>query len=268
MENKEVYGWIYKITNVLEDKCYIGQTTQNPPEKRFKEHKWIVKNRGQDYIHGAMQDHGVENFTFEIVDIAYNQKELNLLEGVYIAWFNSLVPNGYNLTNIINGKGKMAEETKERLRIIYNKPEHLLIRSNNGKNSRGKSRSNSTSKYCGVSLVKNKYVATIGINNKSKYLGYFFTEEDAAKAYDIAVLQYHGIDSKLNFQELREAYINNEIIINKYKPVKKSNSVIKGVSYHHSRNRWIAKIRGFKEKSFKNREDAEQCVLEWRKLQS
>ena len=74
MENKEVYGRIYKITNKVNGKVYIGQTTQYPPEKRFNEHKCKAKNGSKDYIYRSMREHGIENFTFEIIDIAYNQK--------------------------------------------------------------------------------------------------------------------------------------------------------------------------------------------------
>ena len=168
------YGVIYKISNLIDNKYYIGQTTKNPPEKRFKEHKKLARNNGKDYIHNAMRDHGEQNFIFEVVDVAYNQKELNLLEGVYISWFKSMsYQNGYNQTNIIDGKGKPSEETKEKLKIAANKPENLLIRSNNAKKKRGISKPNTTSKYCGVYFNKNRWLSTITINHKRTYLGTF-----------------------------------------------------------------------------------------------
>jgi hypothetical protein len=60
---------------------------------------------------------------------------------------------------------------------------------------------NSTSKYIGVCWhkLKNKWVAGIRLNNKSKYLGTFINEIDAAKARDIATLKYYGEYGNLNF---------------------------------------------------------------------
>lgn len=59
------------------------------------------------------------------------------------------------------------------------------------------------SKYLGVSwhIRKNKWVAGIGFNKKTKYLGIFENEIDAAKAYDEAAKIYHGEFANLNFKE-------------------------------------------------------------------
>lgn len=55
-------------------------------------------------------------------------------------------------------------------------------------------RSNNTSGYKGVTFHKttNKWVACIHIDGKNKNLGYFEDKEDAAEAYQIASLEYHG----------------------------------------------------------------------------
>lgn len=62
------------------------------------------------------------------------------------------------------------------------------------------------SKYKGVSFLttKNKsYIrADIKICSKQKFLGYFKTEIDAAKAYDDAAILHHGEFANLNFPEL------------------------------------------------------------------
>ncbi len=58
-----------------------------------------------------------------------------------------------------------------------------------------------TSKYKGVSLFKKngRWTASIRINGKSKRLGYFSTEEDAARAYDIAARANFGEFACCNF---------------------------------------------------------------------
>lgn len=71
----------------------------------------------------------------------------------------------------------------------------------NMRNSR--SRSNSRSKYLGVSYNSNGHiVAQITINLKHNFLGVFKTEEDAARSYDIAAKQAFGEFANLNFKDI------------------------------------------------------------------
>ncbi len=62
---------------------------------------------------------------------------------------------------------------------------------------------NNTSGYKGVYLHKGteKWMAKIGYNNKLIYLGYFDCKLEAAKAYDKAALEHHGIYACLNFPQ-------------------------------------------------------------------
>jgi hypothetical protein len=55
------------------------------------------------------------------------------------------------------------------------------------------------SKYKGVSPYRGRWQATIRIDGKLKWLGSFDTAEDAARAYDDAVLEYRGRKGVLNF---------------------------------------------------------------------
>tara|TARA_R100000664_G_C2739065_1_gene127869 strand:+ start:553 stop:1104 length:552 start_codon:yes stop_codon:yes gene_type:complete len=61
---------------------------------------------------------------------------------------------------------------------------------------------NCLSKYKGVSLnVRGRPFAQLSINNKTKYLGEFNTEIEAAKAYDKKAYEVHGEFAYLNFPE-------------------------------------------------------------------
>ena len=62
---------IYKITNLLNEKIYIGQTKQ-PIEQRFLQHSKSNSPLGQ-----AMRECGLENFTIELVERCKSQNELN-----------------------------------------------------------------------------------------------------------------------------------------------------------------------------------------------
>lgn len=59
-----------------------------------------------------------------------------------------------------------------------------------------------SSKYKGVSLIKNrkykKWMATIAKNKKNYFLGTFYNEEEAAMAYNNKALELHGDFAKLN----------------------------------------------------------------------
>ena len=86
---------IYKVTNKINGKIYIGQTIQ-PLNIRWSSH--CSEYSGCTAIKRAIKKYGVENFTIEQIDVATTQEELDQKEQHYIEYYKSLVPNGYNLT--------------------------------------------------------------------------------------------------------------------------------------------------------------------------
>jgi group I intron endonuclease len=88
-------GFIYKITNTINNKVYIGQTIQTLKE-RFRKHKQTTKANKNMAIKKAFNKYGVENFKFECVEECDNSL-LNEKERFYIIEYNSKVPNGYNM---------------------------------------------------------------------------------------------------------------------------------------------------------------------------
>ena len=92
-----INGTIYIIKNNINEKVYIGQTTQKP-EDRFKQHLKLLKTNKKQLIHKAIKKYGKENFYFEILQTNIESiKKLNELEEFYIEKYNSISPNGYNL---------------------------------------------------------------------------------------------------------------------------------------------------------------------------
>lgn len=84
---------IYKFTNKINKKVYIGQSIDI--QRRYREH--ISLKPGNKVFHSALIKYGIENFDFEIIEEC-EIKELDEKEKYYIQYFNSLVPNGYNVS--------------------------------------------------------------------------------------------------------------------------------------------------------------------------
>lgn len=103
MEAKDKF-YNYKITNLVNGKIYIGKCSN--PKERWKSHLRMVAHGKQDdhnryqYIHRAINKHGVENFLYEIIDEFNTEQEALDSEVKYIALYNSKDRDkGYNLTN-------------------------------------------------------------------------------------------------------------------------------------------------------------------------
>jgi group I intron endonuclease len=98
---------IYILENKINKKCYIGQTI-NLFEQRFNQH---IKS---NFLIGkAIRKYGIDNFKKILIEDVPEEK-LNELEIEYIQKYNSVYPNGYNLT-FGGDSGKKSEETKRRI---------------------------------------------------------------------------------------------------------------------------------------------------------
>lgn len=114
-------GYIYLITNIINKKQYIGQTIQKDIKSRWKQHKCMSSCTIGKYLLDSYKKYGIHNFKFQIVCICFDE-DIDKLEKYYIQKFNTLAPNGYNLTS--GGKHKyLSKETKDKIRnSLINKP--------------------------------------------------------------------------------------------------------------------------------------------------
>ena len=108
----KIYGTIYKITNTVNNKSYIGLTTASFKRRYGGETiKHVYKNTHSYILKGAIDKYGFD--AFEIIqqlDVAYSKEELQEKEIYYIKKFDS-VNNGYNLqTGGFIGGFKCGEE--------------------------------------------------------------------------------------------------------------------------------------------------------------
>lgn len=108
---------IYKITNLQNGKCYIGQSINI--ESRWKDEKrraFIESDNSYNYpISRAFRKYGLENFSFEVIEEC-PQSCLDDQEKYWISYFDSFY-NGYNQT-LGGDSGRMIKNTKDSLQGI------------------------------------------------------------------------------------------------------------------------------------------------------
>jgi group I intron endonuclease len=105
---------VYRAINKVNGKQYIGYTTKTLKE-RISVH--VYKSRCKSNKHyfylfkQALRKYGIDNFQWEVLEECSTKKECFEKEIFYISKYNTISPNGYNLTKGGNG-GLQSEETK------------------------------------------------------------------------------------------------------------------------------------------------------------
>lgn len=100
---------IYCYTNLINNKKYIGQT--NNLKRRIKQHKDdsftnYSEARYNQLIHQAIRKYGLDNFEISILEDNIPTELIDEKEKYYINKYNTIAPNGYNLT-----EGGIANKT-------------------------------------------------------------------------------------------------------------------------------------------------------------
>lgn len=120
---------IYKITNNLNNKSYIGLSIN--VEQRWQRHKSNYDNiDNKEYgkaLYRAFRKYGIENFTFEIIEEC-QESDLSNKEIYWISYYDTF-SNGYNETPggemiCVGGENhpnhKLTEEDVKTIRNYYN----------------------------------------------------------------------------------------------------------------------------------------------------
>lgn len=115
---------IYKITNLINNNCYIGQSKNI--EKRWKrEIADALNSNAESYnypLSKAIRKYGLKNFSFEIIEICL-QEELNQKEQYWIKYFNSY-NKGYNQNlggnSVLHTCKLTPEQAQEIIDILIN----------------------------------------------------------------------------------------------------------------------------------------------------
>lgn len=109
--SREVISGIYKITNLVNGMIYIGQSKDI--YTRWTEHKNMV-NKRDNKLYKAMQEYGVDNFSFEIIERC-PVEQLNEREEYYIRKYNT-IEKGYNMKVIDNLQHRITPEEINEIR--------------------------------------------------------------------------------------------------------------------------------------------------------
>ncbi len=121
---------IYKATNKINQKVYIGRTIQSFKQRIYDHKRNVLVNGYNNYFYKAIRKYGIDSFKWEIIDTAKNIKELNILEQFFIDHYRE-IGEVYNLTDGGDGisgynhseisKQKMSEAHKGEKNYFYGK---------------------------------------------------------------------------------------------------------------------------------------------------
>lgn len=93
----EKQGIIYKWTNLINGKSYIGQTLYE--DIRKQQH---INGKHNNLLYKAINKYGLDNFNYEVLEYVDDESKLSEREIYWISYFDSY-KHGYNLT--LGGEG-------------------------------------------------------------------------------------------------------------------------------------------------------------------
>ena len=137
------YGFIYKTTNLINGKIYIGQ-------RMFCDSNWHNNNYlgSGKWITRAIKKHGRENFKREIIEYVKFKKDIDNIETKWIEFYDATNPLiGYNIAKYgstsmkdfhhsdeskkkisdFNKKKRASKETREKMRNSWSNTRHKIV---------------------------------------------------------------------------------------------------------------------------------------------
>ena len=119
---------VYKITNKINNKCYIGQSIDI--ERRWRQHlqRSYNMNNLKEYLNPLYEDirlYGADNFNFEIIEFC-NKEDLKLHETYWINYYNAEYNRTAKWEYQINQKKLNSELVEEIQNILINDKDDLF----------------------------------------------------------------------------------------------------------------------------------------------
>ena len=174
---------IYLITNLVNNKKYVGQTKQGREKRRWQEH-FVYTVKDNKILHNAIRKYGAKNFEVKIIETDILEELIDEREQYYIKYYNTFYLNGqgYNMTE--GGQGihgyTHTEETKQRIkesnltawqRLKKDEPErYAQLCINRGLAIKGKPKSDEHKAKLSIAASKRT-------GDKNSFYGKHFSEE-------------------------------------------------------------------------------------------
>jgi len=185
MDISDYILYVYKISDLTNDKIYIGQHHQR------KYHKDNYMGRGKILLE-KYKEKGIKNFKKEIIEYCENSEELDVRETFWIKKTKSYLPEiGYNIK--INGQHNFIIGTESYREEIYYKAKQTKIKNKH-------KHKYYTTEYKENMSIKNKGENNPNYNNKwsndkKETLSKYFKKNEIHKGENNSSYNKYGINS-------------------------------------------------------------------------
>jgi group I intron endonuclease len=184
---------IYKITNTVNGKCYVGQSWNI--ESRWRSYHQLMC-RGQTKLFNAFKKHGLPTFTFEMLteyaSPGPTQDELDTREDYWMEHFQC-IQQGYNIRQA-GSRGKFSDASKEKMRQA-----HL-----------GKTQSDATKEKHRLASTGRKHTAEAKANMSAVQKGRVVSSETRAKLREIQTGKTYTSEVKARMGDIHRGSIHTE----------------------------------------------------------
>lgn len=210
---------IYKATNTVNGKIYIGQTVQRLYERIGDHRRKAIVHESRSHFHAGIRKYGFEAFTWEVVEFVARDL-LNERERYWIAFYDSANPaKGYN-----NTKGgdtyEFTEETRRRIGAAgRGKKRSVEYRENLRRISRGE----------GNPFHGRRHTEEAKAKNRAAHVGRKLAPEHIAKCIHLGSKNCRAEIDEATAQKIKEAIRNGRRQCEIVKELGVSKNVVQGI---------------------------------------